>query len=178
MVQPIARERSIRDKFLIEFKMKQSTDFRFLRYPGGKSRLLPFLSNYLLPPEKIKGMFIEPFVGGGSVFFHLQPIKAVLSDINSELIDLYRGIRYKPEEVWKLFKSIPTGKKSYNQVRKLRPKELDLVITGGSDCHGDKFTSPWMGNVKVSTRILCKLWQRYLNQKEDFLDSKLHFDLY
>jgi len=42
---------------------------RFLRYPGGKFRLLTFLSQYLPQNEEIRGKYIEPFVGGGSIFF-------------------------------------------------------------------------------------------------------------
>jgi DNA adenine methylase len=35
---------------------------RFLRYPGGKSKLISFLVNYLPKGDKIKGKYIEPFV--------------------------------------------------------------------------------------------------------------------
>ena len=42
--------------------------------------------------------YIEPFLGSGAVFFHLQPESAVLGDINKELIDTYKSIR----ENWQL----------------------------------------------------------------------------
>jgi DNA adenine methylase len=38
-------------------------------------------------------LYIEPFLGAGSVYFHLQPKRAVLGDINEELINAYRAIR-------------------------------------------------------------------------------------
>jgi site-specific DNA-adenine methylase len=58
----------------------------FLRYPGGKQRLLGFLMQYLPSQESTKGRYVEPFVGGGAVFFALKPRRALLSDINSEEI--------------------------------------------------------------------------------------------
>jgi DNA adenine methylase len=89
----------------------------FLRYPGGKKKVLLFLSKYLPQPSTIKGQYYEPFVGGGSVFFHLHPRKAVLSDINMELIDLYKGIRNNPDKVWSVFSSFPAGKDAYYNTR-------------------------------------------------------------
>jgi DNA adenine methylase len=62
----------------------------FLKWPGGKRW---FIHHYarLLPTEFDR--YMEPFLGGGSVFFHLAPVKAVLADTNEELITTYRAIR-------------------------------------------------------------------------------------
>jgi DNA adenine methylase len=90
---------------------------KFLRYPGGKSRILSFLVNYLPTDKEIEGTYIEPFVGGGSVFLHIKPKSAVISDLNSELITLYKGIKLYPHKVWEVFKSFPAGKSSYYSVR-------------------------------------------------------------
>jgi DNA adenine methylase len=90
---------------------------KFLRYPGGKRKLLSFLVNYLPTNEEIKGSYIEPFVGGGSVFLYIKPTEAYISDLNSELINLYKGIKLYPHKVWETFESFPAGKKSYYLVR-------------------------------------------------------------
>jgi DNA adenine methylase len=90
---------------------------KFLRYPGGKSKLLFFLANLLPQSDRIKGRYIEPFVGGGSVFLYIQPERAILSDLNEELIDLYKGIRNYPHKVWETFASFPSGKETYYRVR-------------------------------------------------------------
>ncbi len=90
---------------------------RFLRYPGGKSRLLFFLSKYLPVSDQIDGRYIEPFLGGGSVFLHINPKSAVISDLNKELIDLYKGIQYYPNEVWDTFLNFPIGKEAYYKIR-------------------------------------------------------------
>lgn len=98
----------------------------FLRYPGGKRRLLVFLKDHLPSPESIAGRYIEPFVGSGAVFFHLEPQNALLSDANPELIDIYRGIRYSPSRVWKAYEKFGSTKKDYKQVRD-RKTENNLI---------------------------------------------------
>lgn len=90
---------------------------KFLRYPGGKAKQLSFLVNHLPEGKDIKGTYIEPFVGGGSIFFHMNPENALISDLNSELITLYKGIKFYPHKVWETFESFPSGKASYYQIR-------------------------------------------------------------
>ncbi len=90
---------------------------KFLRYPGGKTKLLSFLVNHLPTKKDIKGKYIEPFVGGGSVFFFINPDNALISDLNSELIELYRGVKLYPHKVWETFESFPKGKMAYYDIR-------------------------------------------------------------
>jgi DNA adenine methylase len=61
----------------------------FLKWPGGKRWLVR--SRRDLFPEKFE-RYIEPFLGGGSVFFALNPGRAILSDINAELIGCYKVV--------------------------------------------------------------------------------------
>jgi DNA adenine methylase len=60
--------------------------------------MLIFLMQHLPSVQSISRRYVEPFIGGGAVFFSLNPTAALLSDINSELIDLYRGIRFSPKK--------------------------------------------------------------------------------
>lgn len=71
----------------------------FLKWVGGKGRLLSQLQEYY--PKKYKRYF-EPFLGGGAVFFDVQPSVAFLNDINTTLITAYRHIQKKPAELIKL----------------------------------------------------------------------------
>jgi len=96
----------------------------FLRYPGSKRRMLSFLGQYLPSGETIKGRYIEPFVGGGAVFLYQKPRAATLSDINQELIDLYRGIRLDPNGVWKIYSGFGRTKREYWRVRKMNTPRL------------------------------------------------------
>lgn len=90
---------------------------RFLRYPGGKGKLLQFLSDRIPGAAEIAGRYIEPFVGGGAVFLHVQPQQAIISDLNGELIELYKGIRDYPHKIWETFESFPSGRQAYYRVR-------------------------------------------------------------
>lgn len=79
--------------------MKDKKLSPFLKWPGGKR----WFANHclgIIPAEY--NNYYEPFLGGGAVFFALQPQKAVISDINSELINLYIVMRDKPHELKKL----------------------------------------------------------------------------
>jgi DNA adenine methylase len=62
----------------------------FLKWAGGKSRLIAQYQPYL--PKSFR-TFYEPFLGGGALFFHFQPQRAVLSDINPELVNVYTCVR-------------------------------------------------------------------------------------
>lgn len=62
----------------------------FLKWAGGKRWLASSLVEKIGQPE---GRYIEPFLGGGAVFFTLQPKDALLGDLNSELVDAYTAIQ-------------------------------------------------------------------------------------
>lgn len=68
----------------------------FLKWAGGKTRLLPELLKRV--PRHFNNYF-EPFTGGGALFFELSPRRAFLSDINEELINAYRVIRENLQEL-------------------------------------------------------------------------------
>lgn len=61
-----------------------------MKWVGGKRQLLAAISRHV--PKRI-GVYHEPFLGGGAVFFHLRPHRAVLSDSNERLIRTYLGVR-------------------------------------------------------------------------------------
>lgn len=62
----------------------------FLKWAGGKTQLLPELLK--LVPTQFNA-YHEPFVGGGALFFALQPKVAFLSDTNKKLINAYKCVR-------------------------------------------------------------------------------------
>lgn len=64
----------------------------FVKWVGGKTKLQLELQNRL-PKSYRELRHIEPFVGGGALFFALSPERAVLSDTNADLINAYRHVR-------------------------------------------------------------------------------------
>lgn len=61
-----------------------------VKYRGGKSKEIPHLEKHI--PE-FDGRYIEPFFGGGAMFFYLEPKKAIINDINSKLMAFYKGVK-------------------------------------------------------------------------------------
>lgn len=96
-----------------------------LKWAGGKTQML----NSLLPKVPASyGKYIEPFFGGGALFFALQPEKAVISDSNPELINLYRQVSEHVDEVIGLLKKYNNTPEQFYDVRaqdwtKLSPVE-------------------------------------------------------
>lgn len=61
-----------------------------LKYRGGKSQEIPHILPYI--PETYN-RYIEPFFGGGALFFFLEPRTAIINDTNAKLITFYRQLR-------------------------------------------------------------------------------------
>lgn len=74
----------------------------FLKWPGGK-RWFVACHAHLLPTEY--GRYVEPFLGSGAVFFHLQPKRALLSDMNAELIATYKAVKADAADVERLLRA-------------------------------------------------------------------------
>lgn len=88
--------------------MRDSTQPRpFLKWVGGKGKLIPELSKYY--PESFNKYF-EPFVGGGAMFFSANAPKAHINDMNSVLICAYKHIR---DDVEKLINELDTLQEFY-----------------------------------------------------------------
>lgn len=103
----------------------------FVKWVGGKRQLLNQFKEFgLYPPEQFdatKNTYHEPFVGGGAVFFDLLPLRAELSDLNSELVTTYIVIRDRVED---LITELNNGKYIYDKevflnIRAEQPADLE-----------------------------------------------------
>ena len=70
----------------------------FLRWAGGKQKLVKFLLPFV-PVSSSYETYYEPFFGGGALFFAVRPENAVLSDINSALMNCYRQVARNADRV-------------------------------------------------------------------------------
>ncbi len=68
----------------------------FLKWAGGK-RWFVNRCMHMVPEEY--GRYIEPFLGSGAMYFALKPARALLADLNQDLIDCYEAIRSAPGAV-------------------------------------------------------------------------------
>ena len=97
-------------------KQANSSCRPLLKWAGGKSQLL----GELLPkvPQKFN-RYIEPFIGGGALFFALAPHNGVIADSNPELVNLYRSVADDVESVISLLKQHRHTEKHFYEVRAL-----------------------------------------------------------
>lgn len=90
-----------------------------IKWSGGKSDEIKIFEKYF--PDNLNTheyTYIEPFVGGGSVYFYLNPQKAVINDIHSELIHLYKSIgNGKSQEIYQFMQNTPNEEEIYYKVR-------------------------------------------------------------
>lgn len=86
-----------------------------VKWSGGKGDEIKQFEKYF-PSEY--DTYIEPFIGGGSVYFYLVPKKAVISDVHSELIDFYQCIGdRKSKEIYDFMVNTPNDEETYYKVR-------------------------------------------------------------
>lgn len=68
----------------------------FLKWVGGKQKLVPQLVPLMRP---YTGRYIEPFMGGAAMFFHLKPERALLCDANPNLVNTFQEVRWNHEGI-------------------------------------------------------------------------------
>ena len=114
---------------------KDYTMHPFVKWVGGKSKYIQHILPYL--PNTFD-RYYEPFIGGGALFFHLQPNKAYISDVNIELINCYQTIR---SDVYGLMKELDKYKETnreeqyyvfrseYNKLKKEHQYSYDDVVS-------------------------------------------------
>ena len=85
-----------------------------LKWAGGKTQML----NDLLPKVPSSyGKYIEPFFGGGAMFFALQPKNAIIADSNPELINMYREVAANIDEVIRYLRKYENTSEMFYAVR-------------------------------------------------------------
>ena len=85
-----------------------------LFYMGDKYKLLPEITKYF---PKIIERFIEPFTGGGSVYLNVEAKEYLLNDIDNEIIELHKFLKFSAKDPDAFFKKIVRITKTYNLSR-------------------------------------------------------------
>lgn len=117
----------------------------FLKWAGGKGQLLNKFEE-MYPQELINGeidTYIEPFVGGGAVLFDVlqkyKVKKAVIVDLNKELINCYRCIKADVDELIKHLKTLQdeflslSDEKRKDYFLKVRNRYNEIHLNGKYD---------------------------------------------
>ena len=86
-----------------------------IKWSGGKSDEIKMFEKYF--PDSYN-LYIEPFIGGGSVYFYLNPDNAVINDIHKELIDLYQSIgEGESDKIYEFMENNPNDEQTYYKIR-------------------------------------------------------------
>ncbi len=126
-----------------------------LKWAGGKRQLLPqILATF--PNDYGKRAYHEPFIGGGAVFFKIAPSSGSINDVEARLVNLYRVVRDKPEELIEMAKRYIHAEEEFYKLR-------------------ERFNQPDLSDVEEASLLL------YLN-KTAFnglyrVNSKGHFNV-
>ena len=95
-----------------------------IKYRGGKSKEIPLLVPYI---PQYTGRYIEPFLGGGAMYFHLEPERAIINDINTKLIGFYLGVQQHYTELTHelaiLEKIYNDNRANFEALKKLHPND-------------------------------------------------------
>jgi DNA adenine methylase len=95
-----------------------------VKYRGGKSNEIPNVEKHI---PQYEGRYIEPFLGGGALYFHLEPKKAIINDINTKLMAFYKGVqsnystlRKELDEIEKIYEA---NRKRFDILKRQTPNE-------------------------------------------------------
>lgn len=132
-----------------------------IKWPGGKSREFEYIKDIIPAFDR----YIEPFFGGGAVFFQLKPKKAIINDICEELVNFYKfvkGQKNKKEFKKALYDYVDNWEKI--------PKYIGIFE--------DKITKLYSDfkNDKITKENLEKTVNKYLEAEEKKFNGLFHKD--
>ncbi|QIB68154.1 Dam family site-specific DNA-(adenine-N6)-methyltransferase [Aminipila butyrica] len=126
-----------------------------LKYRGGKFREIPRFLQYI--PDDFD-RYLEPFFGGGAVYFYLEPDCAILNDVNTRLINFYSELR----------NHYPEMRKQLNQLQ----SEYEA---NQADFKERKLLQPEAIVPNANEELYYRLRTLYNHPDETFLDGVLYF---
>ena len=131
-----------------------------IKYRGGKSKEIPFFETYI--PEQFD-TYYEPFLGGGAVYFHIAPQKAVLNDINAGVMTFYQEVKDKYPEVRRqldvLQEQYEQNQRAYEALKKKHPD--DRVENKNEDLY---YVLRDMFNHKIESEYLESVLYFFINK--------------
>ena len=141
----------------------------FLKWPGGK-RWLVHQYGTLFPSQHQR--YLEPFLGGGAVFFYLTPHRAILSDTNRDLVNTYHCLKEHAKTIDKRLSDLQHkhSKTLYYRIRAMHPTAvIDQVVRFlylNRTCFNGIYRVNLKGdfNVPIGTKDLVEYPKHYLQE--------------
>lgn len=88
----------------------------FVKWAGGKRQILDRIMEYInitTDDDEKQYRYVEPFLGGGAVFFNLKPNKAIINDLNADLMNAYKVIQ--SDQYIELINSLKVHQEMYRE---------------------------------------------------------------
>ena len=82
----------------------------FMKYPGNKTRLLKQITPYV--PDDFQTYF-EPFLGSGAMYLCIQPEKAVINDINKDVVNVWKHVKKNPDKLYEHCRNLTLELETY-----------------------------------------------------------------
>ena len=100
----------------VELEQLKLETYPIVKWVGGKRQLMFELLKNM---PKFYNRYFEPFIGGGALFFELQPDNAYISDMNEELINLYQVVRDNVDELVADLQKHDISKEYFMEIRNI-----------------------------------------------------------
>ncbi len=136
-----------------------------MKYPGAKNRIAPWIIDHI--PEH--SVYVEPYFGSGAVFFNKKPCKIeTINDLNSDVVNYFKVLRDKADELIRLLELTPYGRDEYNNAYSIADNDTDIekarkfVVKcfmgfGCSNLYKNGFRSSQQSNSPHTTKAWCEL---------------------
>jgi DNA adenine methylase len=98
-----------------------ATASAFLRWAGSKRQHVPLLRRFW---SESYARYVEPFAGSAALFFAIQPRRALLGDLNGELVQAFKAVAAKPVAVSRALTQLRPGRSNYYRARSCSPRDL------------------------------------------------------
>lgn len=141
-----------------------------IKWPGGKSREIVEIE-HLIPSYN---RYIEPFFGGGALFFHLAPEAAVINDVSESLMQYYKLIKAQDK---KLYELLVCYSNSFNNIVSVCGRESSELLYIFSELTEGRISKEELGQVLgelimgLSDKINSGFSEKLLLDKNDFDDQ-------
>ena len=127
----------------------------FIKWAGGKEKELPYIKANL--PANID-KYIEPFVGGGAVYFDMNIKKSFINDKSEELINLYKAIQNRDEKLYSCIDSIDKDWKKIEKYVDLKSFELKKIYKVYCSCNSIDELKKMVNNYISANRRTIYTW--------------------
>ena len=108
----------------------------YLKWVGSKKKIIKHLLNRM--PDEYNN-YIEPFLGSGCLYFAVSPKQAIINDINSDLIDVYRILKEHPTSISEYLQAFPKTKEYYLELRGVSTREINDIYKASRFIYLNRF---------------------------------------